>query len=140
MGVDQLMLGEMIGEFKGTVTGYRVLPPNGDSPIIEVSVQLSGKILGTNASNMVTYRTYFPSPKVIRGEGDGIIKTEDGDMATYKGSGVAKHTGSGTANFRGAIFCQSTSEKLKQLNSIATVFEYDVDENGNASGKFWEWK
>jgi len=35
---------------------------------------------------------------------------------------------------------QTASPKLARLNSVALVYEYEVDENGNAHVKGWEWK
>jgi hypothetical protein len=55
--------------------------------------------------------------------------TEDGEMATWRGQGVGRFTGRGRAvSYRGAIYYQTTSERLARLNGIAVVFEYDSDE------------
>ena len=35
---------------------------------------------------------------------------------------------------------QTDSERLSQLNSIATVGEYDVDQDGNYRWTLWEWE
>ena len=35
---------------------------------------------------------------------------------------------------------QTSSAKFAHLNSVAIVFEFEVDENGNTHAKFWEWK
>ena len=43
-------------------------------------------------------------------------------------------------SWRGALYVQTASPKLARLNSVALVYEYEVDENGNAHGKAWEWK
>ena len=40
------MLGEMIGESRGKISGMRVLPSQGQSPVVEVSFQSGGKLLG----------------------------------------------------------------------------------------------
>jgi hypothetical protein len=67
--------------------------------------------------------------------------TRDGDTATWRGQGVGRFTGRGTAvNWRGAIYYQTTSPKLARLNGVAAVFEFDVDENDNTRAKLWEWK
>ena len=44
------------------------------------------------------------------------------------------------ANFRGAIYYTTQSQKLARLNGTAVVFEWDVDEQGNTTGTTWEWK
>ena len=75
------------------------------------------------------------------GEGEGILTTQDGDVATWKGQGAGKSKGSGSAaSWRGAVYYQTSSKKLSKLNGIACVFEYEVDENGNSIGTLWEWK
>ena len=40
---------------------------------------------------------------------------------------------------RGAFHFQTNSDKLSRLNSLAGVFEYDIDPDGNSKGKIWEW-
>jgi hypothetical protein len=44
------MLGEQLGEFRGKVTGQRVLPAEGSRPKVETSFEISGTILGVGAS------------------------------------------------------------------------------------------
>ena len=60
-------------------------------------------------------------------------------MATWKGGGVGKFTGGGVS-YRGAIYYSTASQKLARLNGIATVFEFEVDADGNTQSKIWEWK
>lgn len=135
------MLGEMIGESRGKVTGNRVLPSEGQAPKVETSFQESGKILGVEVTDMGTYWSVARAVGGLYGEGQGVIMTKDGEMAAWTGQGVGRFTGRGSAHsFRGAIYYQTTSAKLARLNNIAVVFEYETDENGNTHGKFWEWK
>jgi hypothetical protein len=57
------------------------------------------------------------------------------------GTGVDRFTGQGTAaSWRGSIFYQSATQGLARLTGMAVVFEYEVDENDNVRGSFWEWK
>ena len=42
--------------------------------------------------------------------------------------------------YRGASYYYSDSPKLKRLNTVATVFEYEADADGNTKSKLWEWK
>ena len=42
--------------------------------------------------------------------------------------------------WRGALYFQTTAERLAQLNGIAVVFEFESDESGKTAGKNWEWK
>ena len=67
--------------------------------------------------------------------------TKDGERVTWTGQGVGSFTGRGSAvSWRGSLYYQTSSQKLARLNSVAAVFEYEVDENGNSSSKVWEWK
>ena len=135
------MLGEIIGEARGKVIGSRVLPSEGLAPKVETSFQESGKILGVEVTDMGTYLSVGRAIGGLFGDGQGVTMTKDGEVAVWAGQGVGRFTGHGSAvSFRGAIFYQTTSTKLARLNSIAIVFEYEIDENGNTHAKFWEWK
>ena len=135
------MLGEQVGEERGKVTGIRVLPSEGQSPKIEVSFQASGKFLGLDTTTMGTYQAVFGAGGLLNGEGQGILMTADGEMATWIGHGVGTPTGKGQAvSWRGSLFYQTSSPKLERLSSVAVVFEYETDEDGNTHAKVWEWK
>ena len=135
------MLGEIIGEFQGKITSQRVLPSDGTNPKVETSVHMTGKFLGIDATNIVTYWTVMRSMGPLYGEANGIIMTKDGDVLTYIAHGVGKFTGYGSAaSFRGDNYIQVPSEKFTRLNSVAIIFEYEVDDDGNTQAKLWEWK
>ncbi len=53
------MLGEIIAEISGQVTGTRVLEADGPGPKIEASIQGAGKLLESEATMMATYRQTF---------------------------------------------------------------------------------
>jgi hypothetical protein len=61
-------------------------------------------------------------------------------MVQWIGSGRGRFTDQGGVSFRGAVYYQTTSEKLKRLNGIAIVFEHDSDRDGNVVTQYWEWK
>lgn len=46
------MLGELIGEDKGKITGAGVLPSEGAGPHMEVSFQADGKLLGQDINEL----------------------------------------------------------------------------------------
>lgn len=133
------MLGELLGEFEGKIICQRVLPSI--DPLVEITVQQSGKLMEIDSTDIFTYCCVVRSDGTLFGEGQGITTTNEGDMATWKGQGTGKFTGNGPASsFRGAIYFQSSSEKLSCLNCIAVIYEYEVDDNGNTHSKIWEWK
>ncbi len=134
------MLGEQLGHEQGQITGLRVLPGE-DVPKVEVSFTASGTMLGVHGTDMGTYLSVTRPDGSLHGEGQGVIMTDDGEMASWQGQGVGRFTGHGTAvSWRGAVYYQTESERLGRLNGTAAVFEYDTDENGKTEANFFEWK
>lgn len=134
------MLGEQLGQENGQVTGLRVLPGE-DSPRVEVSFTATGTLLGVHGTDMGTYVSVIRPDGSLYGEGQGVLMTDEGEMAAWKGQGVGRLTGRGTAvSWRGAVYYQTTSERLARLNGIAVVYEYDTDESGKTEAKSFEWK
>ena len=133
------MLGELIAESHGKRTGRRVLSTDGGLKV-EVSAEDSGKTLGIEANSILTYWAQTRADGSLYGEGQGVLITKDGEMATFKGQGVGKLLAGGAVSYRGAVYYSTTSAKLVRLNTIACVFEFDVDADGNTHSKMWEWK
>ena len=136
------MLGEQIGQESGQTTGLRVLPGDSAGGVqVEVSFQHSGTLLGIHGSTMGTYTSVTRPDGSLYGEGQGAFMTEDGEVAAWKGSGVGRFTGRGTAvSWRGAIYYQTTSGRLSRLNGLAALFENDIDESGKSEDRTYEWK
>lgn len=135
------MLGDKLGEERGQITGFRVLPSEGGNPTVEVSFQASGQLLGVDVTDAGTYSSTLTPAGILSGSGQGIITTSDGEVITWSGGGLGRFTGRGSAvSWRGAIYLQTTSQKLARLNTVAVVFEYEVDENRNTHTQTWEWK
>lgn len=135
------MFGEMISELHGQVTGTRSLPSQGAYPCIEVSFSAHGQILGKEVNEMGTYESILTIAGVYRGKGQGMLTTKDGEIITWTGDGIGRPKGQGmAASWRGALYCQTASQWLSQLNSMVLIFEYEVEENGQVQGKLWEWK
>jgi hypothetical protein len=132
------MLGEQIGEERGKASGYRVL--SADGPKVEVSFQAAGKILGIDHTDMGTYVSVPKAGGFLYGEGQGVILTKGGDMMTWVGQGVGKMEPGGAAQWRGAVYYSTNAPELARLNGVASIFEYQVDAQGNTSSKVWEWK
>ncbi len=135
------MLGEMISQAQGQITSTRVLPSEGSSLCIETSFQATGNLLGKDVAEMGTYVSTLTPAGVFHGKGQGLFTTRDGEILTWTGEGVGKPKGSGqAASWRGAIYLQTQAQRLAQLNSMALVFEYEVEESGKIQAKLWEWK
>ena len=134
------MLGELISEATGRRTGRRVIDGPGGAPRVEVSFEDNGKLLGLDSNNIGTYWADVKADGTIYGEGQGIAVTKDGDMVSWKGVGTGVFRGGGAVGYRGSLHYTTSSPKLARLNSIAGVFEFEVDAAGNTHGKIWEWK
>ncbi len=135
------MLGEQLAEETGQITGMRVLPDEGAGPKVETSFQLSGTLLGIPVSDTGTWVSVTRLDGIFFGQGQGVVMTDEGETETWRGQGVGRFTGHGMAvSWRGALYPQTTSERLARLNGIAAVFEFDVDEKGKVVVKTYEWK
>jgi len=99
------MSGELIGEFKGRATGYRVTDILMNGPKIEASFRQTGKLLGIDAIDMATYWSVMTAPDVMYGEGQGVVRSMTGEMACYRGTGTVKMIkGGGACLARGSVF------------------------------------
>lgn len=131
------MLGELIGEFTGKITGVRIL----EGGKTEMSVHGFGKIIGFNATYASTgVFTRMPNGALIE-VGNGLITTSDHDVAVLKIARLGVAAGKGrAASFREATYYVTESEKLARLNRVIGVSEFETDENGDWTLKVWEWK
>ena len=134
------MLGEMIGEDKGKITNYRVLPSRSGGVNVETSMRAQGKILGVGFMEMGTYTSTVKAGGWLYGEGRGVYMLEDGEMASWVGQGSGRFKQGGGTKWRGAIYLETASQKHARLNGMCAVFEHESDANDNTSTKYWEWK
>jgi len=132
------MLGEQIGERKGKVTGRRVVST--EPARIEVAFEAEGSLLGVAVKEIGTYTSQLRPDGSLYGEGEGVIMGKDGEIATWKGQGVGVLGENGAVSYRGAVYHQSGSTKFTRLNTVAGVFEYEVDADGNTTTKLYEWR
>ncbi len=138
-----MALGDQIGEGSGRVTGTRVINPLGTQQAqIEVAFQGSGTLLGQDITEIGTYvqKTRRPGG-VLYGEGDQLFITGDGQSAHWKGFGVGRPTGPFPAgHFALCGSVETDSQALGRLNEVATVIEWDADQEGNYRYTAWEWR
>lgn len=132
------MLGELIGETTGKRIVRRVL--SSDPPKVEVSFEESGKILGKKTTGFGTYASVVRPDRSLFGEGEGMLITQDGEMVSWKGSGLGKLKEDGSVSYRGILYFRTAAEKMARLNAAPGVFEYEVDPEGRTRTKIWEWK
>ncbi|MBE0522993.1 MAG: hypothetical protein IBX40_01435 [Methanosarcinales archaeon] len=134
------MLGEMVSELQGKVSSQRVIVKRGRKTMVETSEKMRGEFLGTKVKVVLTYLSDMRPNGVLYAYGNGIVMSEGGDGATFRAQGVGKLTGQNTVSIRGSVFYETASRKFDKLNYMATVFEYEMDEDENTVTKTWEWK
>jgi hypothetical protein len=132
------MLGEMIGESTGKRIVRRVVST--DPLRVEVSFEDSGKVFGVNTTGFGTYTSALRPDGSVYGEGEGAYMTQDGELITWKGSGLGTFKEKGAVSYRGILYYQTASKKLARLNTVPGVFEYEIDPEGKTHAKSWEWK
>ena len=134
------MIGEKIGESSGKVTNRRVLSNPDGGPKVETSFQTKGYLLGVEIRENGTYTADVRPDGTLFGNGQGVILGKDGDMVSWVGNGVGTFKGGGAVSYRGAVYYRSASPKFARLNTVAAVFESEVDAEGNTRAELWEWK
>jgi hypothetical protein len=132
------MLGKQIGETKGKRLVRRVISV--EPPTAEVSFEDSGQLLGVPTTGMGSYTSVIREDGSVFGQGQGLSMTDDGESATWTGTGVGHFGPGGSVSYRGMLFFRTASKKLAKLNNACGAFEYEVDAKGNTVSKMWEWK
>lgn len=131
------MLGDLVFEEKGKVTGRRVL----DASTMEVSFQTQITVKGVSGTNMGTYTTTMLPDGAMYGQGQGVVMSKDGQVITWKGNGVGRFTAQGKIRYTGALYTNTQSRgSLASLNNSVVVYEHEGDMEGNVATKGWEWK
>jgi hypothetical protein len=128
------MISDLIGEFKGKNTVYRVLPDG----IMEVSGQGTGKFMGMDAF-VVSTSLGIMENGIFNGEVNSAITTMDGQTIAMKAYAVGYPSGNGGIS-RAASVQTTQSEKLMRLNKSIIMHEFITDMQDNWTGKIWEWK
>jgi hypothetical protein len=133
------MLGDLIYEAKGKVTGRRVLDTEG--PTIEGTYSTQGKIKGIDVMEMGTFSSTMRPGGALYGEDKAVLMTPEGDMASVNPKGIGRFTGPGAISYRGcAIFNANATGKLVFLSNAVLVVDVEIDASDNMTIKAWEWK
>jgi hypothetical protein len=134
------MLGELIGECRGRVTGVRVLPPEGHYARLEVSLQGEGILSGQPITDFGTYVQSVRPGGVLQGEAHNVMISGNGEVADWFGGGVGRPTGPGFKSAYGAYGrFDSAQGALAGLEAVGTTVEYEVEEDGSYHWRMWEW-
>ena len=137
-------LGEPFFVEQGRIIGQRVLAVL-PQPQLEFSFMANASIhngnVVINAINTGTSVSTLNADGTFSGKGQGILRTEGGDVATWTNQVVGNLTQEGTIITRGVGFWStpSTTGELAFMNGMITVFEVQIDREGNLSAREWEW-
>jgi hypothetical protein len=130
---------------QGRIIGQRVLAVT-PQPRLEFSFMANATINNgndtvINAINTGTSVSTLNADGTFRGEGQGILRTQDGDVATWTNQVTGSLTPEGTIISRGVGLWStpSTTGELAFMNGMITVFEVQIDGEGNLSAREWEW-
>ena len=130
---------------QGRIIGQRVLAVM-PQPQLEFSFMANATINNgndtvINAINTGTSVSTLNADGTFRGEGQGILRTQDGDVATWTNQVTGSLTPEGTIVSRGVGLWStpSTTGELAFMNGMITVFEVQIDGEGNLSAREWEW-
>ena len=136
-----MALGEQIGELSGSVSAFRVVK-EGFGVKVETMFEGHGQILGVDVIDYATYWSIYRPDGNFTGGANGVVFSAQAEAASYEATGVGHMTGNGgAAQWRGAYYFFSASPSFAQLNSIAVLFEFEIDETAkNMTIKLWEWK
>jgi len=141
-------LGEPLFVEQGRITGQRVLTV-APQPQLETSFMANTSINnGTgfvvNAINIGTTTITLNADGTFRGEGQGLLRTEDGDFASWTNQAVGNLASEGKIIVRGVTFWSTppstTSGELAFMNGVIGLFEMEIDIQGNLSVTEWEWE
>ncbi len=143
--ISSLSLGDPFFVEQGKIIGQRVLSVT-PQPQLEFSFMANATINNgddvINAINTGTSVSTLNADGTFRGEGQGILRTEGGEVATWTNQVVGNFTSEGTIITRGVGFWSTppTTGELAFMNDMITVFEVQIDMEGNLSAREWEWR
>ncbi len=134
------MIGDVIGEFTGKVTGKRLVRCHGGELKLERTIESKGKIFGTEVTFLATVKMKERPEGGMYAEGNGVMMTMTGDKVILHGSGISTSMKGGTMSQRGIRYAQTKSPAFSRLNNVGLVFEIEVMPDGTVKDKMWEWK
>jgi hypothetical protein len=137
------MLGELVVDGKGKLINQTVRTAENGMPTFDVTFEVIGTVLGKPAKTIVSYQSSLQEDGSVYGEcqNRGVAMSQEGDVATFRAAGAGNFTDAdGSISFRGALYYKTSSKDWAALNGLAIIYEWDVDAEGNAEYKGWEWK
>ena len=134
------MLSDMLYQEAGHIIGTRVLPSDLGGAHIETSFHAEGSIDGLRHQDNGTYTAEMRVDGTTLGNGQGVLITDAGDIATWTGKGTVRMLRGGHISIRGAVFYHTAADRLARLNGLCGVFEHEVDPSGSTETRIWAWQ
>ncbi len=139
---DITSLGDPFYTERTKATSIRVIDViNG--PKVEISFSGNGTIRDSiNVTDIGTIWTLPISGGMIYSEGQGLLTTQQGEMATYTQQAIGQFTPEGRVVFHGSVFFKALSPtgQLASLDNQMGIYNYESDIAGNAIRQVWEWQ
>ena len=140
-------LGEPLFVEQGRITSQRVLTVV-PQPQLETSFMANTSINNgagsvVNAINIGTTTITLNADGSFRGEGQGVLRTEGGDFASWTSQTAGNLAPEGNIIVRGVTFWStppSTTSELAFMNGVIGLFEMEIDIEGNLSVTEWQWE
>jgi hypothetical protein len=131
---------------QGRIGGERVVAvtpqPQVESTFVaDATINSDGDAV-INAINTGTSVTTLNADGTFSGQGQGILRSQGGDVVIWTNQWAGNVTAEGTIITRGAGFWSTfstTTGELAFMNGMVTVFEVQIDGQGNLSAREWEW-
>ena len=131
---------------QGRIIGQRVLAvtpqPQLESSFVANATITNRSDTAINAINTGTSVSTLNADGTFSGQGQGILRSQGGDVVIWTNRWAGNVTPEGTIITRGAGFWSTfstTTGELAFMNNMITVFEVQIDMEGNLSAREWEW-
>ena len=139
-------LGDPFYTERTKATSIRVIDVS-NGPKIEVSFSGNGTIRDSiNVTDIGTTWNLQTSGGIIYSEGQGVLTTQQGEMATYTQQATGQITPEGRVVFHGSMFFKTLPptgqfpSPLAFLDNRMGIYNYESDIAGNAIKQVWEWQ
>ena len=136
------MLGELLCEYKGTITSMKVLPfeSGGQSVKYEVTqvADFSGRL---NAHGIGSNYVQQSLDGTSMTKFYGVFTTDEGETILAESGGMSVPLVPGRVRFRTTASFKTTSPRLSWLNTMVVAFEGEGDfSTMEVVGKLYEWQ
>ncbi len=128
-----ITLGEPLYTEHGKITGPYTYSANGTI--------MSNNATATNVTNSGMILTIpIDNNGTLYGQGQGVLTTEGGEMATYTFQFIGQLIEGGTPPHGSWYLSTNSTGDLAFLNNKVGITQSEIGPNGDFSTKVWEWK